>query len=276
MNLKRWAALMVALAGGAILLLLIAPVAAQDANSGEELYVANCASCHGVDGAGIPGAFPPLVDNPGAQDPGYVADVIQNGLSGPIEVDGQTYDGAMPAFGNLSDTDIADINAFLATNFQSDPTDTPTTTTPPTGPAGPGDAAVGEDLFLGANLFSAGGPACYACHTVGGRGNLGGQSMGPDLTGAVDRFGGEAGFAAAINPPAFPVMRELYAGKPFTDQEVADLTAFLVSEADQEDKDSGDALFVIGLVGAGILFGGMVVMRPFAGAGYARRLRRNS
>jgi mono/diheme cytochrome c family protein len=239
MNLKRWAALMVALAGGAILLLLIAPVAAQDANSGEELYVANCASCHGVDGAGIPGAFPPLVDNPGAQDPGYVADVIQNGLSGPIEVDGQTYDGAMPAFGNLSDTDIADINAFLATNFQSDPTDTPTTTTPPTGPAGPG-------------------------------------SMGPDLTGAVDRFGSEAGFAAAINPPAFPVMRELYAGKPFTDQEVADLTAFLVSEADQEDKDSGDALFVIGLVGAGILFGGMVVMRPFAGAGYARRLRRNS
>ncbi|MGI9646988.1 MAG: c-type cytochrome [Acidimicrobiia bacterium] len=273
MNLKRWAALLVALAGAAILLLLIAPVAAQDATTGQETYLATCAACHGADGTGVPGAFPPLVDNPKAQDPDYVAEVIQNGLSGPIDVNGEPYDAAMPAFGNLSDTDIADINAFLATNFQSD---TPTTTTPPSAPAGPGNASVGEDLFLGANGFDGGGAACYACHTVGGRGGLGGQTMGPDLTGVVDRFGGEAGFMAAISPPAFPVMRELYRDKPFTEQEKADLAAFFISEADQEDKDSGDALLVIGLVGAGILFGGMVVLRPFAGAGYARRLRRNA
>ena len=276
MNLKRWAALLVALAGGAILLLLNAPVGAQDATTGEETYVATCAACHGVDGAGIPGAFPPLADNPKAQDPEYVADVIRNGLSGPIDVNGEAYNGAMPAFSNLSDTDIADISAFLATNFQGESTDTSTTTIPPTTPAGPGNASVGEDLFLGSNRFEAGGAACYSCHTVGGRGNLGGASMGPDLTGVVDRFGGEAGFMAAISPPAFAVMRELYANKPFTEQEKADLAAFFVREADQEDKDSGDALFVIGLVGAGILFGGMVVLRPFAGAGYARRLRRNA
>lgn len=274
MNLKRWAALLVALTGVAILLLLIAPVAAQDATTGEETYLATCAACHGADGAGVPGAFPPLADNPKAQDPDHVANVIQNGLSGPIDVNGEAYDSAMPAFTNLSDQDIADINAFLATNFQSDSGGTPATTVAP--PAGPSNSDRGEDLFLGGRGFRAGGAACYACHTVGGRGNLGGESMGPDLTGVVDRFGGEAGFMAAISPPAFPVMRELYRDKPFTEQEKADLAAFFISEADQEDKDSGDALFVIGLVGAGILFGGMVVLRPFAGAGYARRLRRNA
>jgi mono/diheme cytochrome c family protein len=276
MNLKRWAALVVALTGVASLLLLIAPVGAQDATTGEETYLATCAACHGVDGAGVPGSFPPLVDNPNAQDANYVADVIRNGLNGPIDVNGEPYDGAMPFFSNLSDADIADINAFLATNFQTGPTDTPTTTAPPTEPAGPGDADDGEDLFLGATGFENGGTACYACHTAGGRGNLGGESMGPDLTGVVDRFGGEAGFMAAISSPAFPVMRELYAGKTFTEQETADLAAFFARESGEDDKDSGDALLVIGLVGTGILFGGMVVLRPFTGAGYGRRLRRNA
>ena len=274
MNLKRWAALLVALAGTAILLVLITPVAAQDAASGEEAFVANCAFCHGVDGTGVPGTNPPLVDNPNAQDPDRIAEVIRNGLSGPIEVNGEPFDDEMPSFPQLSDDDIADITAYLATNFQGGSTDTPPTTAPP--PPGTPDADRGEELFLGATRFESGVPACYACHTVGGRGSLGGPSMGPDLTGVVERFGDEAGFAAAINSPVFPVMRELYAGDPFTAQEKADLAAFFASESDQESEDSGDALLVIGLVGTGILFGGMVVLRPFEGAGYARRLRRNA
>ncbi len=52
--------------------------------------------------------------------------------------------------------------------------------------------------------------------------------------------------------------------------------AFFSRESTGEDKDVGDALFVMGLVGAGILFGGMIVIRPFTGAGYSRRLRRNA
>jgi len=271
MNVKR---LIAGVSGLAVVatLLFVVPVAAQDATGGEQAYLATCASCHQADGSGIEGAFPPLADNPRSLDGAYVSDVIRNGLSGPIDVNGVRYDAAMPAFGNLSDAEIADIAAFLATNFQA-PGDTTTTTSPP---AGPGDADRGEGLFLGSVDFDNGGTACQACHTAGGRGSLGGQSMGPDLTGVLDRFGGEEGLAGALSAPAFLVMRELYIDKPITRQESMDLAAFFSRESTQEDKDSGDALLVIGLVGAGILFGGMVVIRPFTGAGYSRRLRRNA
>ncbi len=311
MSVTRWTVAGAGLIGVATLLLLIAPVAAQDTTAGEQAYVASCAGCHGADGSGIAGAFPPLVDNPRSLDTAYVSDVIKNGLSGPITVNGVDYDASMPPFGNLGDTVVADIAAYLATNFQTEPPDTATSTTAPeptdtvttttapeptdtattttapeptdtattttsVPPPSAGDADRGEDLFLGSTSFENGGTACQACHSAGGRGSLGGQSMGPDLTNVVDNFGGESGLVGVLGAPAFPVMRELYADKPLTDQERADLAAYFNRESTREDQDSGDALLVMGLVGAGILFGGMVVIKPFAGAGYSRRLRRTA
>jgi mono/diheme cytochrome c family protein len=262
---------LVGLAGVALLLLLMAPVAAQDTAAGEETYRAICAACHQVDGQGIAGAFPPLADNPNALDAAYVADVIRNGKTGPIEVNGVAYDAAMPALPSLSDAEITDLIAFLATNTFTVPD-----VTEPTVPAGPSNADRGEALFLGSDRFENGGTACVACHTAGGRGNLGGQSMGPDLTGVVAKYGGEAGLIGVLQAPAFRVMQELFKDKPFTEQEKTDLAAYLSRESTGQSRDSGDALFVMGLVGAAVLFGGMVVIRPFAGAGFSRRLRRNA
>ena len=270
MSVRRWITGVAGIAG-LMLLLLIIPVSAQDATAGEQAYLATCASCHQTDGTGIEGTFPPLADNPKSLDAAYVSETIQNGRSGPIEVNGVAYDNEMPALTNLGQADIADIVAFLATNnFPTKATD------PPSEPAGPTNADRGEDLFLGSVRLENGGVACVACHTAGGRGNLGGQSMGPDLTGVLDKYGGEPGLIGVITNPAFLVMREAYANKPFTEQEKADLAAFFARVSTEENSDSGDALFVMGLVGAGILFGGMVVIRPFTGAGYSRRLRRNA
>lgn len=273
MSVRRWIAGMIGLAGIVMLLMLLlaVPVAAQDASEGEQLYLATCAACHQADGAGIEGTFPPLADNPKALDAEYVADTIRNGLTGPIEVNGVAYDNEMPALGSLSGVVIADIVAFLATNdFPEEDTAAPAP------PAGPGAADRGEDLFLGSDRFENGGTACVACHTAGGRGNLGGQSMGPDLTTVLDNFGGEQGLIGALGAPAFPVMAELFVDKPLTESERVNLAAFFGRESTEEDKDIGDALFVMGLVGAGILFGGMIVIKPFTGAGYSRRLRRNA
>lgn len=265
---------LLSLVGVALLALFGAPALAQDAESGEETYQTFCAGCHGADGLGIPGAFPPLVDNANALDAAYVAEVTRNGLSGPIEVNGVAYDGNMPALTSLDDGQIADVVAFLATNFAGAAVDTPATTTPP--PAGSGDPVRGEALFLGSTRFEAGGAACASCHSAGGRGSLGGQSMGPDLTNVLDGYGGEAGLSGVLAAPAFPVMRELYARAPLTAAERADLAAYFRTQAGQENRDSGDALFVMGLVGAGVLFGAMFVLKPFTGAGYSRRLRRNA
>jgi len=274
----RLAWILLATGGAAALLVPIAPAGAQDPSVGEQTYIATCSGCHGVDGSGSPGVFPPLADNPNALDTAYVTDVIRDGLSGPITVEGVDYDSAMPAFGRLSGTEVADIVAFLATNFQEPDTDGPGTTVPPgpiTPPSG-GDADRGEDLFVGATYLANGGPACAACHKAGGRGNLGGSSLGPDLTGVVELYGGTDGLMAVIAAPAFRVMNEVYADTPLTEQETADLAAFFVRASGEEDKDSGDALLIIGFVGAAALFGAMVVLRPFSGAGYSRRLRRNS
>jgi len=79
---------------------------------GARVYAANCASCHGAAGAGIPGAFPPVAGHAAdiaARDGGrdYLIDAMLYGLMGAIVVNGVSYNGVMPAWGQLSDADIA-------------------------------------------------------------------------------------------------------------------------------------------------------------------------
>lgn len=71
---------------------------------GEEVYKANCAACHQVNGQGIPGAFPSLVGGKIATGPakGHI-DIVLNGKSGT----------AMQAFGpQLNDADLAAVITY--------------------------------------------------------------------------------------------------------------------------------------------------------------------
>lgn len=80
---------------------------------GRLVYEANCSACHGSDGMGRPGTFPPLLDNPNVEDAEYVRTVVRNGLSGEIEVLGETYNGNMPAFNLLSADQVTAVVAFV-------------------------------------------------------------------------------------------------------------------------------------------------------------------
>jgi len=76
--------------------------------AGEAVYLANCAACHQPTGQGLPGAFPPLAQSDFLL--GNRQEVMQAalfGLSGPITVNGQDYDGVMPSMGYLTDEDLA-------------------------------------------------------------------------------------------------------------------------------------------------------------------------
>ena len=76
--------------------------------AGEAVYLANCAACHQPTGQGLPGAFPPLAQSDFLQ--GNRKEVMQAalfGLSGPITVNGQEYNGVMPSMGYLTDEDLA-------------------------------------------------------------------------------------------------------------------------------------------------------------------------
>ena len=82
-----------------------------DPARGAQLYASTCAACHQAAGAGLAGAFPPLVKNPAVldDDPTKHIHAILHGVNG-VAIDGVTYPSAMPPFGGaLSDADVADI-----------------------------------------------------------------------------------------------------------------------------------------------------------------------
>ena len=86
---------------------------------GAEVYTESCAACHQAGGVGVPGQFPPLIGNPNVDDADYVATVISNGLSGEIDVNGQAYDGVMPAQSTIGDEDVAAVVAYIQSGFAS-------------------------------------------------------------------------------------------------------------------------------------------------------------
>jgi nitrite reductase (NO-forming) len=82
-----------------------------DPARGASLYTSTCAACHQATGMGLPGAFPPLKDDPVVldPDPAVQIDTILHGAHGRT-IGGTTYPSAMPGFGSmLSDADVADI-----------------------------------------------------------------------------------------------------------------------------------------------------------------------
>jgi nitrite reductase (NO-forming)/hydroxylamine reductase len=75
---------------------------------GKSIYLRNCATCHQPDGRGVPGVFPPLAGSDFLQgNRPIVLAAALFGLTGPIMVNGQDYDGAMPSLGHLSDRELS-------------------------------------------------------------------------------------------------------------------------------------------------------------------------
>ena len=86
---------------------------------GESLYEQNCMACHGAEGLGRTGHFPPLAGHipellarEGGRD--YLIDVLLYGVAGETEIQGVSYDGFMPGFERLSDEEIAAMLEFLS------------------------------------------------------------------------------------------------------------------------------------------------------------------
>ncbi|QTN31541.1 c-type cytochrome [Akkermansiaceae bacterium] len=95
-----------------LLPLLLLPAIAKAApaqEDGAQLYSLYCSACHGVDGKGAnDGAFPPLAGSEWiVGNPKRSVAIVLHGLQGPVEVNGKTYDLAMPPQGAaLSDNQI--------------------------------------------------------------------------------------------------------------------------------------------------------------------------
>lgn len=65
--------------------------------SGRTHYATVCAACHQPHGGGVPGAFPPLAESEWVRgDPAKLIRIVLQGVYGPIEVCGQSWNLAMP------------------------------------------------------------------------------------------------------------------------------------------------------------------------------------
>ena len=82
---------------------------------GKQVYMGLCTACHQADGKGLPGAFPPLAaaDYMLADRDRAVRTVLK-GMSGPVTVNGVTYNSVMPPQeAVLTDTQIADALTYV-------------------------------------------------------------------------------------------------------------------------------------------------------------------
>ena len=113
-----------------------------------------------------------------------------------------------------------------------------------------GDVKNGQDLFVGNIRFLNNGPTCNSCHNVNIKGFISGGVLAIDLTQSVTRLTAD-GVNGIITGMPFPQMKQSYAGKPLTQQEVADLTAFL------QHADSTAATQPESSVGKDMLLGGI-------------------
>jgi len=74
----------------------------------KKAFETHCAACHQPTGKGMPGVFPPLAGNKRfLEDRARTLDVVINGVSGPLEVDGVKYNNAMPPMGHVKDEELA-------------------------------------------------------------------------------------------------------------------------------------------------------------------------
>ena len=82
---------------------------------GRNVFAKNCEACHQENGAGIPGAFPPVVGSEWVTGPAEtVVRILLNGLHETITVAGATYNGVMPAWRDvLTDQEIAAVATYM-------------------------------------------------------------------------------------------------------------------------------------------------------------------
>lgn len=83
---------------------------------GKRTYGTMCAPCHQDTGLGLPGQFPPLAGSDWVSTPGHtrLIHIVLDGLSGPIEVNGQPYNNAMPPWrDSITDEQVAAVLTYV-------------------------------------------------------------------------------------------------------------------------------------------------------------------
>ncbi|PZO09590.1 MAG: nitrite reductase, copper-containing [Lysobacteraceae bacterium] len=86
--------------------------------AGQALFAGTCSTCHQPDGKGMAGVFPPLAQSDYlAKGNAELINVVLNGLSGPVTVNGQDYNSVMPPMSQLTDDEVANILTYTLNSW---------------------------------------------------------------------------------------------------------------------------------------------------------------
>ena len=91
---------------------------AEQIKAGQALFAGTCSTCHQASGAGLAGVFPPLAKSDWlATKPKAAVDVVLRGLTGPVTVNGQSYNSVMPPMAQLADDEVANILTYVLNSW---------------------------------------------------------------------------------------------------------------------------------------------------------------
>jgi nitrite reductase (NO-forming) len=86
--------------------------------AGKVLYKGTCSACHQPDARGLPNVFPPLAGSDFLlADSRRAIGIVLNGLSGPVTVNGNSFNSVMAPLSQLNDDEIAHILTFVNNSF---------------------------------------------------------------------------------------------------------------------------------------------------------------
>jgi cytochrome c2 len=190
------------------------------ASDGETLFTEKCAACHTIGGGDLVGPDLQGVIERRSQE--WLTQwllapdqVLASGDPIATELFDKFNKIPMPNLG-LTPDEVASLIAYLGGGA-----------TTGGGAALPeGDVARGKAFFVGNARFENGGPQCMSCHSIVGIGALGGGALGPDLTANGFTKYGE-GLAGFLSSPPTVTMNAVWKDTPLTEQERADLFAFM-------------------------------------------------
>ncbi|MCY1020955.1 c-type cytochrome [Pyxidicoccus sp. MSG2] len=242
-----------------LLVVLVAPAAlAQGASQGAKLFAQRCGSCHSVGEGDRVG--PDLHGVLERRDEAWVARFLKSpGAlidSGDAVATGllKQFNGVRMPDQALSEEERAGLFAFFRDcTAKGKGSCRPSPTAKPGTDATSEEVARGRQLFEGTQALSHGGPACLGCHDVRGLGVAGGGTLGPNLTFTFARLG-DRGLTPLLAKLDTPLMRELYAKTPLTEEEQYAVKAYLadVSRDGSRPRKDRDFFFlgVVGLIAA--------------------------
>ena len=87
---------------------------------GQKVFMTTCFACHMANGEGLPNVFPPLAKSDYLKaDKERAVRIVTKGLSGPVTVNGKTYNNVMPPQ-PLDDHQVADVLTYVMNSFGND------------------------------------------------------------------------------------------------------------------------------------------------------------